>query len=90
MKDFKVPKIVRLILGGSIVLMLGGLTGWYFYLHLQQQGTIAVDTARGFGVPAPSFGGTVGSTQANQSATIHTFDANGYSQSRTSSSFKNR
>ncbi len=73
MPNIKIPTSVRLIIGGLIVLMLGGLFGWYFYLHSQEAATNATDAARGLGVPAPSFEGSSGSTQADQSIATQGF-----------------
>ena len=46
--------------------MLGGLVGWYVYLHSQETTTAAADTDRGLNTAAPSFGGSGGSTNKNQ------------------------
>ena len=35
MRNFKLPSFVRFLIGGFVILMLGGLAGWYFYLHSQ-------------------------------------------------------
>ena len=46
--------------------MLGGLVGWYVYLHSQESVTTASDAARGLNTVTPSFGGSTGSTNKNQ------------------------
>ena len=58
-------RVVKYIAIGTIALLLGALSGWYFYLRDQSQ-TIA-DTAagRGLGIGVPSFSGATGSTLRN-------------------------
>lgn len=85
MPNIKIPTSVRLIIGGLIVLMLGGLFGWYFYLHSQEATTSATDASRGLGAPAPSFEGSSGSTQADQSIATQGFGAGGSSAATSSS-----
>lgn len=48
-----------------IVLALGGLAGWYFFLSNKSNSTNATDTARGLGTATPSFEGTTGSNESN-------------------------
>jgi hypothetical protein len=86
MNNFRIPTTIRLIIGGVIVLMLGGLAGWYFYLHSAESSSSALSTARGLGVAAPSFEGTAGSTQANQAIAAQIFDTAPAGSSGTSSS----
>ncbi|MDO8514465.1 MAG: hypothetical protein Q7S50_02895 [bacterium] len=45
--------IIEYILAALIVLMLGGLSGWYFFLRTQSQTSLSQDEARGYGVEAP-------------------------------------
>jgi len=45
--------IIQYTLAGIIVLILGGLTGWYVFLRTQTNRTAAQDSARGFGSAAP-------------------------------------
>jgi hypothetical protein len=73
MKNFKIPTVVRLIIGGILVLLLGGLAGWYYYLHSQEQTTAANTAASGLGGATPSFNGTTGSTQADQAIATQSF-----------------
>ncbi len=61
---------------GIIVLILGGLAGWYFYLRSKTSSTEAVDSARGLGIAPPTFPGGLGSTAANN-ATGSTGTGNG-------------
>ena len=55
----KVRTIIEYILAALIVLMLGGLSGWYFFLRTQSQTNLSQDAARGYGAPAP-LGGAAG------------------------------
>ena len=82
----RTPKLVTFLFGAVIVLTLGGLAGWYFYLHSQETTTTAIDSSRGLGVTPPSFEGTSGSTQANQAIATQALSANSYKPSATSSS----
>lgn len=56
------------ILAAVIVIVLGGLVGWYFFLHVPQTKEEAIDAARGLGSSIVSFTG--GSTQKNISTII--------------------
>lgn len=47
-----------------IVTVLGGLAGWYLFVHKQIDATDSQDSARGFG-DEQSFGGRIGSTLGN-------------------------
>jgi len=73
--------ILIYILIAVIVLVLGGVAGWYFFLHIPQQNSTAVDTARGLTPSGVTFAG--GSTQGNISAII---DGSSGNTSATSSS----
>ncbi len=86
MENFKIPSFVRILIGGVVVLMLGGLAGWYFYLHSQGTAINTVNAGRNLGTVAPSFGSPTGSTQANQAIAVQSFDANGQSSPAASSS----
>jgi hypothetical protein len=57
----KTGTILRYMLAGAIVIILGALAGWYFFLRSQTGATTALNASRGFGsqVPAGSpFGNT--------------------------------
>src|SRR3989344_4300503 len=62
-----VSRIFRYAIAAVIVMMLGGLLGWYVFVNKQVAVTQANDSARGFGTAA-SFGSSAGSTYANNSA----------------------
>ncbi|MCE9541774.1 hypothetical protein K8R03_04445 [Candidatus Kaiserbacteria bacterium] len=62
--------IVQFILAAVIVIAVGGLTGWYYFIHHQIANTAASDAARG--TNTPSFGGSTGSTFQNSSGSIGT------------------
>ena len=49
----KTRTIVEYILAVVLVLMLGSLAGWYFFLRTQTETTIAQGIARGFGIAIP-------------------------------------
>ena len=86
MKNFRIPKAISFILAAVIILILGGLAGWYFYLHAQEGATDSVDAARGLGAAVPTFDGTTGSTQADQAIASHTFGTTNSDSSSTSTS----
>lgn len=59
---------VRIIRYGAftlIVLLLSGLTAWYFFINTQQSALQQTATERGFGTEVPSFAGESGSTFEN-------------------------
>lgn len=56
----KMRTIVEYVLAVIIVLVLGSLAGWYFFLRTQTDTTIAQNVARGFGLATPE-GGANGS-----------------------------
>lgn len=58
------------VLAALIVIVLGGLAGWYFFLHIPQATNTAADAARGLGASTPTFTGTGGSTQQNISVVV--------------------
>lgn len=82
----RIPAYTYLILGGFIVLVLGGLTGWYFYLHTQNQAIETESAASGANSAAPSFGQPTGSTQTNQAIATQSYDQNQANASAASSS----
>lgn len=57
-------RIVQFLLAALIVVLLGGLAGWYFFVQKQIDTTERNDDARSFG-SAPSFGERLGSTYQN-------------------------
>jgi len=62
--------LVRLVLIAIAVLALGGLLGWYYFLQGAQQEVNTQDASRGYGVQAPSFEGSAGSTNENVASTL--------------------
>ncbi|MDO8552488.1 MAG: hypothetical protein Q7S01_03065 [bacterium] len=54
----------------TIILLVGGLAGWYYFLNKQKQAISTSDTGRGLDSPAPAFGGSTGSNYSNVSGTI--------------------
>ncbi|MDB5238234.1 MAG: hypothetical protein JWM46_504 [Candidatus Kaiserbacteria bacterium] len=59
--------IVRYLAAAIIVALIGGLIGWYVFVHRQVAATDATDAARGFGQTS-SFGASNGSTFQNTAA----------------------
>ncbi len=57
--------VVTYALIGTLVAIVGGLSGWYAYIRAHQSTLQQSDTARGFNTTAPSFTGSSGSTGAN-------------------------
>lgn len=49
--------ILYFLAAALVVIMVGGLAGWYFFVNRQISETRAEDSARGFMTGAPSFGG---------------------------------
>ena len=76
MNEQNFASFIKILSGGIIVLLLGGLAGWYFYLHSQVQKTAAVSTGRNLGTAAPTFGAPTGSTQANQALATKSSNSN--------------
>ncbi|MCR4325713.1 MAG: hypothetical protein NUV59_02805 [Patescibacteria group bacterium] len=56
--------IIRYVLLPTIVVILGGLAGWYMFLRGQTQATVNTDTGRGFNVGLP-IGDITGSGYSN-------------------------
>ena len=77
MGNFKINSFVRILIGGVVILMLGGLVGWYFYLRSQSAAINTVSAGRSLGSAIPSFGSPTGSTQANQAIATQSFGPNG-------------
>jgi hypothetical protein len=86
MKNSSAASFVYILLGGVVILMLGGLAGWYFYLHSQGAAINTVNAGRNLGGATPSFGSPTGSTQANQAIAAQSFGTNAYVPSTTASS----
>ena len=61
---------VRLVIIAILVIALGALAGWYYFLRGAEEQTSVADTARGYGSTAPSFEGSTGSTYANIVSTL--------------------
>ncbi|OGG52963.1 hypothetical protein A3C20_03790 [Candidatus Kaiserbacteria bacterium RIFCSPHIGHO2_02_FULL_55_25] len=59
--------MLRYAVAAIVVMMLGGLLGWYMFVNKQVATTLGNDAARGFGTSA-SFGSSAGSTYTNNSA----------------------
>lgn len=62
--------IVRILATIVIVAALGGLFGWYYFLHARNEQTNAQDEEAGYDVAAPTFEGSTGSTYANVVSTL--------------------
>lgn len=60
----KSTHIIQFLVAGVVVVLLGGLLGWYVFVNKNIEETKISDTARGFGT-TPSFGNTIGSTYQN-------------------------
>src|SRR3989344_3405356 len=56
--------ILQFILAALIVVILGGLAGWYYFVQREIRETGQIDAARGLGA-VPSFSGSTGSNSAN-------------------------
>lgn len=61
----KMRTVLEFSLAALIVVSLGALSGWYFFLRGEIRSTVAQDSARGFGAEAPTFGGALGSAYQN-------------------------
>src|ERR1700739_4998183 len=53
-----------------IVVVLGALFGWYYFLGTRNAQTNAQNTGAGYGVAAPTFEGSAGSTYENTVSTL--------------------
>lgn len=58
-------KILQYAAVATVVLLLIGLTGWYFFLNKQSRSITATDAGRGLDSAPPSFGDSTGSTYSN-------------------------
>ena len=76
MDDSNISTFMKILGGGIVVLLLGGLAGWFFYLHSQTQQTATASAGRDLGSAAPSFGESTGSTQANQAVATQSTNVN--------------
>lgn len=75
----KTRTLIEFLLAALIVIALGALSGWYFFLRGQNASTAAQDIARGFGTAAPNFTGALGSAYQNA---LSGFGAGGKDTSR--------
>lgn len=55
-----------------VIVMLGALAGWYFFLRSRTESTVATDAARGLESQTPSFGNPAGSNSANSIGVLPT------------------
>ena len=55
-------RVLRYILIAIVVLLLGGVAGWYLYLRAHQSSSASTDAARGLSSDAPPIRGSRGST----------------------------
>lgn len=53
----------------TVILLVGGLAGWYYFLNKQKQAIAVTDAGRGLDSAPPAFGGSTGSTYGNVSET---------------------
>lgn len=85
MKNFRIPGAVYIAIACIVVLMLGGVAGWFFYLRGQQNTLSNINAATGLNAGTPTFGGAYGSTQANQSVAAQAFSSiSGYAATSSS------
>ena len=62
--------LVRLSAVAIVVVVVGALLGWYYFLHGQNAQTTAQSNAAGYNASAPTFKGSTGSTYANVVSTL--------------------
>jgi hypothetical protein len=62
--------LLRLVAIALIIVVIGALLGWYYFLHGKNAQTNANDNAAGYGATAPTFEGSAGSTYANVVSTL--------------------
>lgn len=55
-------RVLRYVLIALVVLLLGGVSGWYLYLRANQSSSASVDAARGLSSDTPTFRGSRGSS----------------------------
>ena len=58
-------KFLQYAVTATVILLLSGLAGWYFFLNKQGQSIPATDAGRGLDSAPPSFGDSTGSTYSN-------------------------
>lgn len=56
---------IRFVAVSALIVALGALAGWYYYLHAKGGAAAQIDAARGTNAPVPSFSGASGSTYKN-------------------------
>lgn len=66
----KYLSLFRLVAIALIVVVFGGLFGWYYFLKGQNSQTNADSAAAGYDTAAPTFEGSAGSTYANTVSTL--------------------
>jgi len=65
-------KALRYTSMAAIVIILGALTFWYFFIQAKQEKVMGEDAARGAGLAPPSLGSIVGSTYENIISSLST------------------
>src|SRR3989344_5190575 len=65
-------KALRYTSMAAIVIILGALTFWYFFIQAKQEKVTREDEARGAGLAPPSLGSIVGSTYENIISSLST------------------
>jgi hypothetical protein len=66
----KYRTLFRLVAVCLIIIVLGGLLGWYYFLHAKNSQVNAENAGTGYGTAAPTFEGSTGSTYANVISTL--------------------
>ncbi len=66
----RVHSLIGFTLAAIIVIVLGALSGWYFFIRGETQATADRDSARGFGADAPTFVGALGNAYQNAISTV--------------------
>src|SRR3989344_6282550 len=61
----RISKIIRYGLVILVIVILSGLTWWYYFLRAQEDTLRSSDIGRGAGISPPSFGEAIGSTYNN-------------------------
>lgn len=62
--------LIEFTLAAILVIVLGALSGWYFFLRGETQATSGRDSARGFGTEAPTFAGALGNAYQNAISSV--------------------
>ena len=66
MQNEKNPlRLVEYIIAGFVVILIGALVGWYFFLQSQKKQIAVVDSGRGLNTSVPAFYNNNGSTVQN-------------------------